>query len=188
MKKYLLKNWEVCLCVYLIFFSEFFFVKSKHFSRNFFLFKISGADLHCSRSGVTDHYALDDEHALHLARRVISNLNYVKVNKICVFCKQISGLKTNKSDQLESLKLQKKFVLLLQKPDVRLEEPEDPVYSSDDLYGIVGEDLKKTFDIREVIARLVDGSRFDEFKAKYGDTIVTGFAHLHGIPIGIVGK
>ena len=69
-----------------------------------------------------------------------------------------------------------------------MEEPEDPVYSSDDLYGIVGEDLKKTFDIREVIARLVDGSRFDEFKAKYGDTIVTGFAHLHGIPIGIVGK
>ena len=62
------------------------------------------------------------------------------------------------------------------------------MYSSDDLYGIVGEDLKKTFDIREVIARLVDGSRFDEFKAKYGDTIVTGFAHLHGIPIGIVGK
>ena len=82
----------------------------------------------------------------------------------------------------------KNFELLLQKPDVRLEEPEDPVYSSDDLYGIVGEDLKKTFDIREVIARLVDGSRFDEFKAKYGDTIVTGFAHLHGIPIGIVGK
>jgi len=114
--------------------------------------ELGGADLHCSRSGVTDHYALDDEHALHLARRVISNLNYVK------------------------------------KPDVRLEEPEDPVYSSDDLYGIVGEDLKKTFDIREVIARLVDGSRFDEFKAKYGDTIVTGFAHLHGIPIGIVGN
>merc|ERR1719266_2784682 len=113
---------------------------------------LGGADLHCSRSGVTDHYALDDEHALHLARRVIGNLNYVK------------------------------------KPDVRLEEPEEPIYSSEDLYGIVGEDLKKTFDIREVIARLVDGSRFDEFKAKYGDTIVTGFAHLHGIPIGIVGN
>merc|ERR1719216_483720 len=114
--------------------------------------ELGGADLHCSRSGVTDHYALDDEHALHLARRVISNLNYVK------------------------------------KPDVRLEDPEDPVYSSDDLYGIVGEDLKKTFDIREVIARLVDGSRFDEFKAKYGDTLVTGFAHLHGIPVGIIGN
>ena len=61
-----------------------------------------------------------------------------------------------------------------------MQEAEDPRYSSDDLYGIVGEDLKKTFDIREVIARLVDGSRFDEFKAKYGDTLVTGFAHLHG--------
>ena len=69
-----------------------------------------------------------------------------------------------------------------------MQEVEEPLYSSDDLYGIVGEDLKKTFDVREVIARLVDGSRFDEFKAKYGDTLVTGFAHLHGIPIGIVGN
>jgi len=114
--------------------------------------ELGGADLHCSKSGVTDHYALDDEHALHLARRVITNLNYTK------------------------------------KPDVTLQEPEDPVYSADDLYGIVGEDLKKTFDVREVIARLVDGSRFDEFKAKYGDTLVTGFAHLHGIPVGIIGN
>ena len=69
-----------------------------------------------------------------------------------------------------------------------LQEVEEPLYSSDDLYGIVGEDLKKTFDVREVIARLVDGSRFDEFKAKYGDTLVTGFAHLHGIPVGIIGN
>merc|ERR1719221_2200616 len=99
--------------------------------------ELGGADLHCSRSGVTDHYALDDEHALHLARRIISNLNYTK------------------------------------KPDVTMQEVEEPLYSSDDLYGIVGEDLKKTFDVREVIARLVDGSRFDEFKAKYGDTLVT---------------
>jgi len=114
--------------------------------------ELGGADLHCSRSGVTDHYALDDEHALHLARRVITNLNYTK------------------------------------RPDVALQEPEDPVYSADDLYGIVGEDLKKTFDVREVIARLVDGSRFDEFKAKYGDTLVTGFAHLHGMPVGIIGN
>ena len=75
-----------------------------------------------------------------------------------------------------------------QKPDVRMEEAEDPIYSADDLYGIVGEDLKKTFDVREVIARLVDGSRFDEFKAKYGDTLVTGFSHLHGIPVGIIGN
>jgi len=114
--------------------------------------ELGGADLHCSQSGVTDHYALDDEHALHLARRIVTNLNYTK------------------------------------KPDVTLQEPEDPIYSADDLYGIVGEDLKKTFDVREVIARLVDGSRFDEFKSKYGDTLVTGFSHLHGIPVGIIGN
>ena len=69
-----------------------------------------------------------------------------------------------------------------------LQEIEEPVYSADDLYGIVGEDLKKSYDAREVIARLVDGSRFDEFKSKYGDTLVTGFAHLHGIPVGIIGN
>jgi len=114
--------------------------------------ELGGADLHCSRSGVTDHFAMDDEHALHLARRVIGNLNYTK------------------------------------RPDVTLQEVEEPIYSSDDLYGIVGEDLKKTFDVREVIARLVDASRFDEFKAKYGDTLVTGFAHLHGMPVGIIGN
>merc|ERR1712241_512087 len=88
----------------------------------------------------------------HLARRIISNLNYTK------------------------------------KPDVTMQEVEEPLYSSDDLYGIVGEDLMKTFDVREVIARIVDGSKFDEFKAKFGDTIVTGFAHLHGYPIGIIGN
>ena len=69
-----------------------------------------------------------------------------------------------------------------------LQEIEEPVHSADDLYGIVGEDLKKSYDVREVIARLVDGSRFDEFKSKYGDTLVTGFAHLHGIPVGIIGN
>ena len=79
-------------------------------------------------------------------------------------------------------------IIFFKKPDVTMQEVEEPLYSSDDLYGIVGEDLKKTFDVREVIARLVDGSRFDEFKAKYGDTLVTGFAHLHGIPVGIVGN
>jgi len=114
--------------------------------------ELGGADLHCSKSGVTDHFALDDEHALHLARRVVTNLNYTK------------------------------------RPDVTLQEIEEPVHSADDLYGIVGEDLKKSYDVREVIARLVDGSRFDEFKSKYGDTLVTGFAHLHGIPVGIIGN
>merc|ERR1719464_650866 len=115
--------------------------------------ELGGADLHCGRSGVADHYALDDDHALHLARRVVKNLNYQK------------------------------------RPDVTVSSTiEDPLYSAEDLYGFVGDDLKKTYDVREVIARIVDGSQFDEFKAKYGDTIVTGFARLYGYPIGIIGN
>merc|ERR1719361_918422 len=113
--------------------------------------ELGGADLHCGRSGVADHYALDDDHALHLARRVVKNLNYQK------------------------------------RPDVTISDTvEPPLYSAEDLYGFVGDDLKKTYDVREVIARIVDGSQFDEFKAKYGDTIVTGFARLYGYPIGII--
>ncbi|XP_074661226.1 methylcrotonoyl-CoA carboxylase beta chain, mitochondrial-like [Tubulanus polymorphus] len=113
---------------------------------------LGGANLHCSKSGVTDHYAIDDQHALHLARRAIKNLNYKK------------------------------------NPQVTIEEPESPIHAADELYGIVSENLKKTFDIREVIARIVDGSKFDEFKAMYGDTLVTGFARLWGYPVGIVGN
>ena len=114
--------------------------------------ELGGADLHCGRSGVADHYALDDDHALHLARRVVKNLNYQK------------------------------------NPEVTVSQVQEPLYSADDLYGFVGDDLKKTYDVREVIARIVDGSQFDEFKAKYGDTIVTGFARLYGYPIGIIGN
>jgi len=115
--------------------------------------ELGGADLHCARSGVTDHYAIDDDHALHLARRVVGNLNYTK------------------------------------KPDCTISQTvEPPKYDPEELYGIVGEDLKKTFDVREVIARIVDGSVFDEFKAKFGDTIVTGFARLYGYPVGIIGN
>lgn len=114
--------------------------------------ELGGADLHCGRSGVTDHYALDDEHAIHLARTIVGNLNIQK------------------------------------KPDVTVRESEEPIYDARDLYGIVGEDLKKTFDVREVIARIVDGSKFDEFKAKYGETLVTGFARLYGYPVGIIGN
>merc|ERR1712045_221298 len=69
-----------------------------------------------------------------------------------------------------------------------VEPVEEPLYDAKELYGIVGEDLMKTFDVREVIARIIDGSKFDEFKAKYGDTLVTGFARLHGYPIGIIGN
>jgi len=114
--------------------------------------ELGGADLHCRTSGVTDHYAEDDFHALHLARNCIKNLNKRKDTQLLV------------------------------------REPEDPIYPMDDLYGIVGANLKRPFDVREVIARIVDGSRFDEFKALYGDTVVTGFAHIHGYPVGIIGN
>uniref|UniRef100_W5MZZ6 methylcrotonoyl-CoA carboxylase n=1 Tax=Lepisosteus oculatus TaxID=7918 RepID=W5MZZ6_LEPOC len=114
--------------------------------------ELGGADLHCRKSGVTDHYALDDNHALHLARKAVRSLNYRK------------------------------------KIEVTVEPPEDPLYSSDELYGIVGDNLKRTFDIREVIARIVDGSKFDEFKAFYGDTLVTGFSRIFGYPVGIIGN
>ncbi|XP_044633987.1 methylcrotonoyl-CoA carboxylase beta chain, mitochondrial isoform X2 [Equus asinus] len=113
---------------------------------------LGGADLHCRQSGVTDHYALDDNHALHLTRKIVRNLNYQK------------------------------------KLDVTVEPSEDPLFPADELYGIVGANLKRNFDVREVIARIVDGSRFSEFKALYGDTLVTGFARIFGYPIGIIGN
>eukprot|EP00073_Rattus_norvegicus_P034523 XP_008758900.2 PREDICTED: methylcrotonoyl-CoA carboxylase beta chain, mitochondrial isoform X1 [Rattus norvegicus] len=113
---------------------------------------LGGADLHCRRSGVTDHYALDDHHALHLTRKVVRSLNYQK------------------------------------KLDVTVEPSEEPLFPADELYGIVGANLKRSFDVREVIARIVDGSRFNEFKALYGDTLVTGFARIFGYPVGIIGN
>ncbi|EFB13256.1 hypothetical protein PANDA_003977, partial [Ailuropoda melanoleuca] len=113
---------------------------------------LGGADLHCRKSGVSDYYALDDHHALHLTRVIVRNQNYQK------------------------------------KLDVTVEPSEDPLFPADELYGIVGTNLKRPFDIREVIARIVDGSRFNEFKALYGDTLVTGFARIFGYPIGIIGN
>nr|XP_039325940.1 methylcrotonoyl-CoA carboxylase beta chain, mitochondrial [Saimiri boliviensis boliviensis] len=113
---------------------------------------LGGADIHCRKSGVSDHYALDDHHALHLTRKVVRNLNYQK------------------------------------KLDVTIEPSEEPLFPADELYGIVGTNLKRTFDVREVIARIVDGSRFTEFKALYGDTLVTGFARIFGYPVGIIGN
>jgi 3-methylcrotonyl-CoA carboxylase beta subunit len=114
--------------------------------------ELGGADLHCSKSGVTDYYALDDDHALFMARRAVANLNKKKINEF---------------------------------PSSSVEPPRRDVR---DLYGIVGSNLKKTFDVREVIARIVDASEFDEFKAKYGDTLVTGFGRLYGYPVGIIGN
>lgn len=111
---------------------------------------LGGADVHCKVSGVADHYAQDDAHALALARQVVRNLNRVK------------------------------------NPNLDIREPEEPLYDPKELYGIIPADTKKPFDVRDVIARIVDGSRFDEFKSLYGTTLVCGFAHLYGYPVGIV--
>ena len=111
---------------------------------------LGGADVHCRVSGVADHYALDEEHALYLARQCVKNLNYKK------------------------------------SPTITIEKPEDPLFPAEDLYGIVPVNLKQQYNIKEVIARLVDGSRFSEFKELYGPALVTGFARLYGYPIGIV--
>lgn len=113
---------------------------------------LGGGDLHCRKSGVTDYIAQDDLHALHLARRIVKNLNREK------------------------------------KPEVKIQQYEEPIHPLDDIYGIVGDNLMKSYDIREVIARIVDGSKFDEFKALYGETLITGFATLYGYPIGIIGN
>ena len=111
---------------------------------------LGGADIHCRTSGVTDHYAEDDGHALSIARRVVGNLNRVK------------------------------------KPSVALRQPVEPVYEPREIYGVIPADKRKPYDVREVIARIVDGSEFDEFKQLYGATLVCGFAHIWGYPVGIV--
>ena len=112
--------------------------------------ELGGADVHTRLSGVADYFAEDDEHALHLARTVVSTLNTSK---------RLPG---------------------------DLASPEDPAYDPHEIYGIVNVDTRKPYDVREVIARVVDGSRFDEFKERYATTLITGFARLHGFLVGIV--
>lgn len=111
---------------------------------------LGGADVHSRKSGVTDHYAEDDAHALAIARQIVSNLN---ARKPC---------------------------------EVEMRAPRAPLYDPAELAGVVPETLTTQYDVREVIARLVDGSEFDEFKKLYGTTLVTGFARLMGYPVGIV--
>ncbi|KHJ43959.1 carboxyl transferase domain protein [Trichuris suis] len=115
---------------------------------------LGGADLHCKQSGVTDHYALDEKHALHLARLAVSNLNPRQSTVTFPSYAQV-------------------------------QPPKLPI---EDLYGIVGDSLTRTFDITEVIARIVDESKFFEFKQSYGTTLVCGFARLYGITVGIIGN
>jgi 3-methylcrotonyl-CoA carboxylase beta subunit len=112
--------------------------------------ELGGAEVHTRVSGVSDHFAQDDTHALAIARRIVGHLNRSK---------QVS---------------------------LALRAPSDPHYSAEELGGVIPADTRKPYDVREVIARIVDGSEFDEFKQNYGTTLVTGFAHIHGYPVGIV--
>ncbi|MCP5215045.1 MAG: methylcrotonoyl-CoA carboxylase [Pseudomonadales bacterium] len=111
---------------------------------------LGGADVHCRTSGVADHYAQNDEHALQLVRKAVARLNRHKPACLDV------------------------------QPSI------EPLYHPEEIYGIVPNDIRKPYDVREVIARIVDGSDFDEFKQLYGTTLVTGFARIHGYPVGIV--
>ncbi|TAJ68622.1 MAG: methylcrotonoyl-CoA carboxylase [Phenylobacterium sp.] len=112
--------------------------------------ELGGADTHGRRSGVVDHVAENDEHALTIVRRIVANLNTTK------------------------------------HVDLTFEEPEPPAYDPEELYGIVPQDVRAPYDVREVIARIVDASQFDEFKALYGTTLVCGFARIWGYPVAIL--
>jgi 3-methylcrotonyl-CoA carboxylase beta subunit len=111
---------------------------------------LGGADVHTRLSGVADHYALNDAHALDIARSIVANLNTQK------------------------------------RIDIAVREPKPPAYDPAEVAGVVPASLSTLYDVREVIARLVDGSELDEFKARYGTTLVTGFAHIEGLPLGIL--
>ena len=112
--------------------------------------ELGGADVHTRESGVADHYAQNDHHALKLARRAVSRLNRVKPVSLDVV------------------------------------EAREPLYDPKEIYGIVPNDVRRPYDVREIIARVVDGSVFDEFKARYGATLICGFARIFGYPVGIV--
>jgi 3-methylcrotonyl-CoA carboxylase beta subunit len=112
--------------------------------------ELGGGDVHSRTSGVTDHLAQDDAHALYIAREIVANLN------------------------------RRKAPPLTTRPVV------EPKYAAREIYGIVPKDTRTPYDVREIIARLADGSEFHEFKQLYGTTLICGFAHLHGYPIGIV--
>jgi 3-methylcrotonyl-CoA carboxylase beta subunit len=112
--------------------------------------ELGGADLHSRVSGVTDHYALDDRHALGIARRIVADLNFVKRVPLAV------------------------------------ETPREPLYPAEEIYGILPPDTRQPYEVREILARLVDGSEFDEFKRLYGPTLVCGFARVWGYPVGIL--
>jgi acetyl-CoA carboxylase carboxyltransferase component len=113
--------------------------------------ELGGADVHARRSGVADHYATSDEHALAIARGIVRNLHARRPD-----------------------------------PPWEIALPEPPALDPHDLYGLIPEDFRQQTDARELVARIVDGSRFQEFKALYGETLVTGFARIEGFPVGIL--
>ncbi|MFO8110587.1 MAG: carboxyl transferase domain-containing protein [Thermoplasmata archaeon] len=112
--------------------------------------ELGGADVHCRKSGVADHYAVDDHHAIQITRDVMENLNRPE------------------------------------KTSLDYKKPEEPIYDPSEIYGIIPADSRKPFEVREVIARIVDGSKFQEFKELYGPTLVCGFARIMGYPVGIL--
>jgi 3-methylcrotonyl-CoA carboxylase beta subunit len=112
--------------------------------------ELGGGDVHTRLSGVADHLAQNDMHALALARQAVATLNRGK------------------------------------KPDVELREPRPPKFDGKELYGVVPTDVRKPYDVREIIARIVDASEFHEFKQRYGTTLICGFAHIEGMPVGII--
>ena len=111
---------------------------------------LGGGDVHTRLSGVADHLAQNDPHALALARQAVKNLNARKV------------------------------------PPITTIDPVAPLYPAEELYGVIPTDTRKPFDVREIIARIVDASEFDEFKARYGTTLICGFARIEGMPVGII--
>lgn len=117
--------------------------------------ELGGADVHTRKSGVADHFAEDDEHAIEILREIVETLPPQQARPKNSF-----------------------FFSVL--------PPEEPLYPAEEIYGILPRTFRETYDVREIIARLVDGSRFREFKARYGTTLVTGFARIHGYPVGIL--
>ena len=117
--------------------------------------ELGGADVHTRKSGVADHFAEDDDHAIQILRSIVETLPSMK----------------GRNSYLSTLDLL---------------PPEEPLYLPDEIYGILPTTFRETYDVREIIARLVDGSKFREFKARYGTTLVTGFARIWGYPVGII--
>lgn len=111
---------------------------------------LGGAHVHCEMSGVTDHFAENDQHAIHIARNIVAHLNYRP------------------------------------KVSLSLKSVQEPIYKASEIYSIVSKDSRIPYDVREIIARIVDGSRFHEFKQNYGKTLVCGFSHIFGFPVGII--